>query len=156
MDLICGYGSESESDNESDREKDVKEPNEMPVIVAERKKNDEDEEEKELQHRDKRAKLNNGREKKKFNIALPTLNDDLTLDSSLLPPPPPSKYSSQGGFRGIEIETRTERSEQQKRQPMTVEKKQDQQQKGKEANKPSLLVPPQIWKKKPNITSIDA
>lgn len=155
MDLICGYGSESESDNESDCEKEVKEHRSVDAIADGHKQND-DEEEKELQHRDKRVKLNNGREKKKFNIALPTLNDDLTLDSSLLPPPPPSKHSFQGGLGYMEVETRTGRSDQQKRQPATTEKKPDQQQKNKESNKPNLLVPPQIWKKKPNITSIDA
>lgn len=150
MDAIFGYDSDSDNDNEHETE--VKEEKSTTVNAHKEEKEEIENEEKELQHRDKRVKLNNGKEKKKFNIALPTLNDDLTLDSSLLPPPPPSKCYQEG---------RERINEQQQRFTMDVEKEPKNkagksQQNGADSNKPGLLVPPQIWKKKPNITSVDA
>lgn len=149
MDAIFGYDSDSDNEHETE----VKEEKSTAVNAHKEEEEEEEEnEEKELQHRDKRVKLNNGKEKKKFNIVLPTLNDDLTLDSSLLPPPPPSRCYQEG---------RERINEQHQRFTMDVEKEPksrtgNSQQNGADSNKPGLLVPPQIWKKKPNVTSVDA
>lgn len=149
MDAICGYGSSSSSSSEDEGTKEVKFNRVITANVNVSNaadENDDDEEEMGLQHRDKRVKLNNGKERKKFNITLPTLNDDFTLCAVPQQPVATAHERAEAKYMPMEVvpESRGASAQSQKK----VE--------GEGAHKKGLLVPPQIWKKKPNVTSLDA